>query len=95
MRRRRITFKRPSVSTRLEPVSASATTVAATTTAWLWSEQAGVISHQTALSLVSDHVEGTRLSEILRVADERGLAVGVRALAHLACDFLESNVTAR
>jgi amidohydrolase len=28
-------------------------------------------------------------------ADERGLLVGVRALAHLACDFLESKVTAR
>lgn len=27
-------------------------------------------------------------------ADERGLLVGVRALAHPACDFLESNVTA-
>lgn len=36
-------------------------------------------SHPTALSLVSDHVEGTRLSEILRVADERGLYLDINA----------------
>src|SRR5687767_6737824 len=29
-------------------------------------------THATGLSIVSDHVEGTRLSDILRVANERG-----------------------
>lgn len=33
----------------------------------------------TALSLVSDHVEGTRLSEILRVAEERSLHLDINA----------------
>jgi hypothetical protein len=33
----------------------------------------------TALSLVSDHVEGTRLSEILRAAEERGLQLDLNA----------------
>jgi hypothetical protein len=32
-----------------------------------------------ALSIVSDHVEGTRLSEILRVAGERGLQLDINA----------------
>ena len=32
-----------------------------------------------ALALVSDHVEGTRLSEILRVAEERGLQLDINA----------------
>jgi len=36
-------------------------------------------AHVTALSLVSDHVEGTRLSEILRVAEERGLHLDLNA----------------
>lgn len=36
-------------------------------------------SHPTALSVVSDHVEGTRLSEILRVADERRLHLDINA----------------
>jgi hypothetical protein len=36
-------------------------------------------AHPTALSLVSDHVEGTRLSDILRVADERGLYLDINA----------------
>ena len=36
-------------------------------------------AHATALSLVSDHVEGTRLSEILRVAEERGLQLDINA----------------
>jgi PEGA domain len=31
------------------------------------------------LAIVSDHVEGTRLSEILRVADERGLQLDINA----------------
>ena len=35
--------------------------------------------HPTALSLVSDHVEGTRLSEILRVAEERNLHLDINA----------------
>lgn len=36
-------------------------------------------SHPTALSLVSDHVEGTRLSDILKVADERRLHLDINA----------------
>ena len=36
-------------------------------------------AHPSALSLVSDHVEGTRLSEILRVAEERGLYLDINA----------------
>jgi hypothetical protein len=36
-------------------------------------------AHPTALSLVSDHVEGTRLSEILRAAEERGLQLDINA----------------
>jgi hypothetical protein len=36
-------------------------------------------AHPTALSLVSDHVEGTRLSDILRVAEERGLYLDINA----------------
>ena len=36
-------------------------------------------AHPTALSLVSDHVEGTRLSEILRGAEERGLQLDINA----------------
>ena len=36
-------------------------------------------AHPTALSLVSDHIEGTRLSEILRVAEERGLYLDINA----------------
>ncbi len=36
-------------------------------------------THATALSLVSDHVEGTRLSDILRVAEERGLQLDINA----------------
>lgn len=35
--------------------------------------------HASALALVSDHVEGTRLSEILRVAEERGLHLDINA----------------
>lgn len=35
--------------------------------------------YPTALSLVSDHVEGTRLSEILRVAEERSLHLDINA----------------
>jgi hypothetical protein len=35
--------------------------------------------YPTALSLVSDHVEGTRLSEILRVAEERNLHLDINA----------------
>jgi PEGA domain len=35
--------------------------------------------YPTALSLVSDHVEGTRLSEILRVAEERHLHLDINA----------------
>ena len=35
--------------------------------------------HSSALALVSDHVEGTRLSEILRVAEERGLQLDINA----------------
>jgi len=40
-------------------------------------------SHATALSLVSDHVEGTRLSEVLRVADERQLHLDINAAMYL------------
>lgn len=36
-------------------------------------------AHVPALSLVSDHVEGTRLSEILRVVEERGLHLDINA----------------
>jgi hypothetical protein len=36
-------------------------------------------AHATALSLVSDHVEGTRLSDILRVAEERHLQLDINA----------------
>ncbi|HZB25121.1 MAG TPA: PEGA domain-containing protein, partial [Vicinamibacterales bacterium] len=36
-------------------------------------------SQSSALALVSDHVEGTRLSEILRVAEERGLQLDINA----------------
>ena len=36
-------------------------------------------AHPTALSIVSDHVEGTRLSEILKVADERRLHLDINA----------------
>ncbi len=36
-------------------------------------------SHSQALAVVSDHVEGTRLSEILRVAGERGLTLDTSA----------------
>jgi len=35
--------------------------------------------HASALALVSDHAEGTRLSEILRVAEERGLQLDINA----------------
>ena len=35
--------------------------------------------HATALALVSDHVEGTRLSDILRVAEERHLHLDINA----------------
>jgi hypothetical protein len=35
--------------------------------------------HPTALSLVSDHVDGTRLSDILRVAEERNLHLDINA----------------
>ncbi|MBA3639154.1 MAG: PEGA domain-containing protein [Acidobacteria bacterium] len=35
--------------------------------------------HSSALALVSDHVEGTRLSEILRVAEDRGLQLDINA----------------
>ena len=35
--------------------------------------------HASALALVSDHVEGTRLSDILRVAEERGLQLDINA----------------
>ncbi len=35
--------------------------------------------HSHALSVVSDHVEGTRLSELLRVAGERGLTLDTNA----------------
>ncbi len=35
--------------------------------------------HPTGLAIVSDHVEGTRLSEILRVADERRLPLDLSA----------------
>jgi hypothetical protein len=35
--------------------------------------------YPTALSVVSDHVEGTRLSEILRVAEERNLHLDINA----------------
>lgn len=35
--------------------------------------------HSSALALVSDHVEGTRLSEVLRVAEERGLQLDINA----------------
>ncbi len=35
--------------------------------------------HSSALALVSDHVEGTRLSEILRVAEERRLQLDINA----------------
>jgi len=35
--------------------------------------------YPTALSLVSDHIEGTRLSEILRVAEERNLHLDINA----------------
>lgn len=35
--------------------------------------------HPTALSVISDHVEGTRLSDILRVAAERGLHLDTNA----------------
>jgi hypothetical protein len=36
-------------------------------------------SHPTALAVVSDHVEGTRLSDILRVAEERRLHLDINA----------------
>jgi hypothetical protein len=36
-------------------------------------------SHPTALAVVSDHVEGTRLSDILRVAEERRLQLDINA----------------
>lgn len=36
-------------------------------------------AHPTALSIVSDHVEGPRLSEILRVAEARGLQLDINA----------------
>lgn len=36
-------------------------------------------AHVTGLSIVSDHVEGTRLSDILRVASERGLQLDINA----------------
>ena len=36
-------------------------------------------AHATGLSIVSDHVEGTRLSDILRVANERGLLLDINA----------------
>jgi hypothetical protein len=36
-------------------------------------------SHPTALAVVSDHVEGTRLSDILRVAEERQLHLDINA----------------
>lgn len=36
-------------------------------------------NHATGLSIVSDHVEGTRLSDILRVANERGLLLDINA----------------
>ena len=36
-------------------------------------------AHGTGLAIVSDHVEGTRLSEILRVASERGLLLDINA----------------
>ena len=36
-------------------------------------------THATGLSIVSDHVEGTRLSDILRVANERGLLLDINA----------------
>src|SRR6476469_5238556 len=35
--------------------------------------------HPTGLAIVSDHVEGVRLSEILRVAQERGLQLDLNA----------------
>jgi hypothetical protein len=35
--------------------------------------------HASALALVSDHVEGTRLSDILRLAEERGLHLDINA----------------
>jgi hypothetical protein len=35
--------------------------------------------HGSSLALVSDHVEGARLSEILRVADDRGLQLDINA----------------
>ena len=37
------------------------------------------ISHGSGLAIVSDHVEGTRLSDILRVASERGLQLDINA----------------
>jgi hypothetical protein len=36
-------------------------------------------SHPTALAVVSDHIEGTRLSDILRVAEERRLHLDINA----------------
>lgn len=36
-------------------------------------------AHGTGLAIVSDHVEGTRLSDILRVANERGLQLDINA----------------
>ena len=36
-------------------------------------------AHGTGLAVVSDHVEGTRLSDILRVANERGLLLDINA----------------
>jgi PEGA domain-containing protein len=36
-------------------------------------------AHGTGLAVVSDHVEGTRLSDILRVAHERGLLLDINA----------------
>lgn len=35
--------------------------------------------HASALALVSDHVEGTRLSDVLRLAEERGLQLDINA----------------
>ena len=37
------------------------------------------VAHGAGLAIVSDHVEGTRLSEILRVANERGLQLDINA----------------
>src|SRR5205807_1810208 len=35
--------------------------------------------HPSGLAIVSDHVEGVRLSDMLRVADERGLSIDLNA----------------